>query len=566
MNSSEKAKRWLQTNIDQDSKNEIQLLLSNPKELDEAFYTDIEFGTGGLRGIMGIGTARMNKYTVGMATQGLANYIKKSFPNQKWKIAIAFDCRNNSKEFSLICADILSANGIEVYIYNELRTTPQLSYTIRHFNCHSGIMITASHNPKEYNGYKVYWNDGGQLVAPHDENVMAEVRQIASIDAVNFNANAALIHFVDNSVDKAYIHEVKKQLHHTGDGSLKIVFTPIHGTAITAVPQILEAANYTSVHLVKEQAVADGNFPTVHSPNPEEAAALQMAIDQAKATNADIVLGTDPDCDRVGIAVKNSKGEFVLFNGNQTAAIIINHVLAERKNTFKGNEFIAKTIVTSALLNKIAAAYGVKCYETLTGFKYIAEVIRAHEEKEVFLCGGEESYGYLIGDYVRDKDAVVASAIICEAALLAKREGKNLVDKLIDIYLANGFYKEKLVSLTFKGLEGLATIQAMMDNWRNNPPKTLAGLQSLEIRDYKTGFSKKLETNTNIKMDFPPSNVIQLILNDGSIVTARPSGTEPKIKFYFSVKGTLLARENFEEAEKQLDAKIEHMITDLQLK
>ncbi|MCS6833588.1 MAG: phospho-sugar mutase, partial [Flammeovirgaceae bacterium] len=537
----------------------------------EAFYKDLEFGTGGLRGIMGVGSNRMNKYTVGSATQGLANYLKQEVKGEI-KVAIAHDSRNNSAFFAEVTANVFAANGFTVYLFDSLRPTPELSFAIRHLKCHSGVVITASHNPKEYNGYKAYWSDGGQLVPPHDKAVMAEVAKISSIDQVKWTGGTGKIIKINKEVDEPYLEMIKSlsispdviQKYH----DLKIVYTPIHGTGIVLVPEILKRMGFTNVHVVKEQADPNGDFPTVIYPNPEEAEALSIGLKKCRELNADILLGTDPDADRVGIAVKNHHGEFVLLNGNQTAALLFNYVVEARKA--KGlstpNDFICKTIVTTDLIDAFANYHGIQCFNVLTGFKYIAELIREYEGKRNFICGGEESYGYLIGDKVRDKDAVASVAIICEMAAYAKSKGMTLFDMLIDIYMKYGYYKEDLISLTKKGKSGLEEIKQMMKDLRANPPKTIAGSQVVEIRDYLSSTALDLRTGKTTSISLPKSDVLQFFTADGSKISARPSGTEPKIKFYFGVKATLSSKADFDKTTELLNQKIKAIVEDMKLK
>lgn len=564
---------WLSGSYDEDTKKSIQEMVDSNQEeaLTDAFYKDLEFGTGGLRGVMGIGSNRMNKYTVGTATQGLANYIKSNFPGEELSIAIAHDSRNNSPEFAQIVADVFSANGIKVYFFEALRPTPELSFAIRHFGCKSGIVLTASHNPKEYNGYKAYWDDGAQVIAPHDKNIIDEVKKITNIEDVNFNGNPALIEKIGAEVDEIYMNEIaslsvspeaiKRQ------SDLKIVFSPIHGTGVTLVKPILEKFGFTNVHVVEEQSTPDGNFPTVVYPNPEEEEAMSIALKKAKELDADLVMATDPDADRVGIAVKNLEGEWQLLNGNQTGSLLIHYMLDawKKEDKFKGNEFIVKTIVTSNLMDTIAAAYNVKCYNTLTGFKFIAGLIRDLEGKEKFIVGGEESYGYLVGDAVRDKDAIASCAFIAEMVAYAKDQGKSVFETLISLYVEYGFFKERLISITKKGKSGAEEIQQMMADFRGNPPATLAGSKVIEVLDYEASTSKDLVAGTETAIDFPKSNVLQFITEDGSKISARPSGTEPKIKFYFSVKGELANAAEFKTTEATLNEKIDTIIADLKL-
>jgi phosphoglucomutase len=565
-----KVEQWLAGNFDSETKAIIQKLLddNNTTELIDSFYQDLEFGTGGLRGIMGVGSNRMNKYTIGMATQGLANYLKISFPDQKIKVAIAHDSRNNSPYFAQITADVFSANDIQVYLFSELRPTPELSFAIRQLGCQSGVVVTASHNPKEYNGYKAYWNDGSQLVAPHDKNVITEVQKIKAED-VKFARNEANIQFIGEEIDNLYLAKIEEQSINPqlirAQKDLKIVYTSIHGTGIRLVPKILAKLGFENVNVVEEQAEPNGNFPTVIYPNPEEAEALHIGLEKAKSLDADLLLGTDPDADRVGIAVKNHHNEWQLLNGNQTGALLVYYLINAWKKAGKlsGKEFIAKTIVTSTLLDEIARKNGVKCYNTLTGFKYIAEIIRNLEGKEQFIGGGEESYGYMIGDFVRDKDAIASCAMIAEMVAVAKAEGKSLFDKLIDMYLEYGFYLEKLVSITKKGKSGQDDIKQMMENFRQTPPKTLAGSRVVKMMDYHKQLETNLLSGETQAIQMEKSNVLQFFTEAGDKISARPSGTEPKIKFYFSVRTDLPARAEFDATEQILEAKIKTIIGDL---
>jgi phosphoglucomutase len=569
-----KINTWLTGNYDSDTKSNIQQLLDSGDEetLNDAFYRDLEFGTGGLRGIMGNGSNRMNRYTLGMATQGLCNYLLKSFPNQEIKVALAHDSRNNSREFARIAAGIFSANGIHAYLFSDLRPTPELSFAIRHLGCQSGCVITASHNPKEYNGYKVYWQDGSQVVAPHDKNIIAEVNAIQDVNQVKFQADESRIHLIGEEIDAAYLAQVKAlsinpaaiQRQH----DLKIVYTPLHGTGITLVPQALAQLGFTNVSIVQAQATPDGNFPTVQSPNPEEKVAMQMALDQARQLDADLVIATDPDADRVGIAVKDNRGEWVLVNGNQTAALLTHYLLSARKQAGKmmPNDFIVYTIVTSDVLGDVARAHNVKAYQTLTGFKYIAGIIRDLEGKENYIGGGEESYGYMIGSFVRDKDAVSACTLIAEMAAVAKDKGQTLYQAMVEMYATYGLYKEDLISLTKKGQRGAEEIQEMMAGLRANPPQTIAGSPVVELRDYKTGVIRNLQTGEETATGLESSNVLQFILADGSKISARPSGTEPKIKFYFSVKHPLQSAVDFDQVNQKLTDYINLIIEDMQLR
>jgi phosphoglucomutase len=561
-----KAKQWLNPVYDEETRNRVQYLIDNdPKELDESFYRDLEFGTGGLRGIMGVGTNRMNIYTVAMATQGLCNYLKKTYPGELLKAAIAYDSRNNSALFASKTAEIFSANGFMVYLFKELRPTPQLSFAIRHYGCHTGVVVTASHNPKEYNGYKVYWNDGGQLVAPHDKNIIVEVQAIKGIEDVNFDGIEKLILTIKDDIDAAYIEKMKL-LSLSSDAikrqsDLKIVYTSLHGTGITLAPRLLKEYGFTNVLTVAEQDKPDGNFPTVHSPNPEEPAALALALKKAEAENADLVMGTDPDSDRVGIAVRDNDGKFILLNGNQTGSLLVYYLLRRWHELGKldGKQFVAKTIVTTSLIEKIADTYNVECYDVLTGFKFIAELIKSLEGKKQFIGGGEESYGYLAGDFVRDKDAILSCALIAEMTAWAKDNGKTVYNLLIDVYLEFGFYKEGLLSLTKKGKDGSEEISRMMEQFRTTPPTELDGSKVLQVKDYKNNSIKDTATGNITETGLPKSDVMQFVCANGTIVTVRPSGTEPKIKFYFSICGNLQSREYFEKENAALDARIENL-------
>ncbi len=558
----ERAQAWLTEQYDEETRKKVQELIDNdPNELTESFYRNLEFGTGGLRGIMGVGTNRMNIYTVAMATQGFANYIKKMNPNEKeLRVAIAYDCRNNSPAFANITADVMSANGIKVFIFDCLRPTPELSFAVRELHCHAGVMVTASHNPKEYNGYKAYWNDGGQLVSPHDKNVIAEVEKIADPSMVNFKRNPELITVLGEEFDDIYLNKVfglslsldliKKHK------DLKIVYTPIHGTGRRLVPEILKRKGFENVYCVEEQMVVDGDFPTVKSPNPEEPAAMALAVKKAQEINADLVLATDPDADRVGVAVKNEKGEFILLNGNQAASVFLYYLLTRWHELGKltGKEFVVKTIVTTELLFEIAKKYDVDRYDVLTGFKFIADKILELEGKKQFIGGGEESYGYLAGDFVRDKDAVIATSLLAEAMAWAAEQGKTFYELLCDIYREFGLYKEKLVSLTKKGISGTEEIKAMMARFRETPPTEIAGEKIVEIRDYKILETKDLRTGNTHPINLPKSDVLQFFTETGSKISIRPSGTEPKIKFYFSMKGKIEG--TIEESMSRLDEKL----------
>jgi len=566
-----KINEWLNGNYDEETKSQIQELQKDDgTQLEDAFYKDLEFGTGGLRGIMGVGTNRMNKYTIGMATQGYANYLKKSFPDVK--VAIAHDVRNNSRRFAEIAAEIFAANDIKVYLFDDIRPTPELSFTIRTLQCQGGVVITASHNPKEYNGYKAYWKDGGQLVPPHDKNVIDEVEKIKSLDDVKWNGKPENITLIGRDLDEKYI-EMVKGLSINPDAcikehDLKIVYTPIHGTGIMLVPKALAAYGFDNVHIVEEQATPNGNFPTVFYPNPEEKETMSIGLKKAKEQDADILLGTDPDADRVGVGVKDNHGEWVLLNGNQTAMMVFNYIIEARKK--KGiaqpNDMVIKTIVTTDIIDKIAAKNDIACYNTLTGFKWIAELIREKEGKENYVVGGEESFGLMIGDKVRDKDAVSAVAMICEMSAVEKEKGKTLFQKLLELYVEYGFYYEKLISLTKKGMNGSKEIADMMQGYRDNPPKEIAGSKVVEFLDYQLQTNKNLATGETKKIDLPKSNVLQFITEDGSKISARPSGTEPKIKFYFSVNMPLKSVDDFDKTKNLLDEKIEKIISSMNLK
>ncbi|MEK6548208.1 MAG: phospho-sugar mutase [Bacteroidota bacterium] len=565
--------QWLNGPYDAETKTQIQAMIAAGEQtaLTDSFYKSLEFGTGGMRGEMGVGCNRMNQYTVGAATQGFANYLNKCLPGQKIKVAIAHDSRNNSPEFTRIAANIFTANGIEVYLFPALRPTPQLSFTVRELGCQAGLVITASHNPKEYNGYKAYWADGSQVVAPHDKNIVSEVNAISTVADIKFEGNEALLHILDESIDAAYLKTIlancRKPEVIQRQKDLKIVFSPIHGTGITLVPKALESLGFESVSVVEEQAIPDGNFPTVVYPNPEEKEAMTLALNKAKAIDADLVIATDPDADRVGAAVKNQHGEWVLLNGNQMASLILYYLL--KVSDLKGNEFVAKTIVTTDLIDKMCASKGVNCYNTLTGFKYIAQVIRELEGKEKFIGGGEESYGYLIGDAVRDKDAVASCAMIAELTAYAKDQGKSLFDFLAEMYIENNFYYEGLISLTKKGKVGAEEIKQMMINLRSNVPASVAGSKPITVLDYEGLVSTDLltgkQTPIAVGRGIEASNVIQLILADGSKVSARPSGTEPKIKFYVSVNAPLASAADFDKTFTALQEKVGVIQKDLGL-
>lgn len=558
---------WLNGPYDEPTKSTIQSMAE--EELADSFYKDLDFGTGGLRGIMGVGSNRMNKYTVGMATQGLANYLKKNFSNQEISVAIAHDSRNNSRFFAETTAAVFSANDIKVYLFEELRPTPELSYAIRKLGCQSGVVLTASHNPKEYNGYKAYWDDGAQVIAPHDKNIISEVNAIESISEVQFEAKEDFIIPIGRDIDEAYIQEIlaltlaPEAIEKQKD--LKIVFSPIHGTSITLVPEVLKRKGFQNVTIVEEQAEPNGNFPTVVYPNPEEKEAMTMALNKASEIDADLIMATDPDADRVGIAAKNKHGEFELLNGNQAASLLIYFLLNKWKANGKlnGKQMIIKTIVTTDLLDKMAASFDVDCPNTLTGFKFIAALIKELEGQKEFIGGGEESYGYMISDFVRDKDAIASCAMLAEMTAWAKDQGMSVFDLLAEIYSKHGFYLEKLVSLTKKGMTGAEEIQKMMANFRSNPPQTINDKALVELIDYQTSESKNLQNGTVTKIDLPKSNVLQFITEDGSKVSARPSGTEPKIKFYISVNTELKSKEAYDETKNELEATVDQIVKEL---
>ena len=560
-----KAQSWLNSNIDQKSKQEIQALIDAPDktELIDSFYRDLEFGTGGLRGIMGVGSNRMNVYTVAMATQGLANYLLESFPNEEIKVAITHDCRINNTLFADTTANVFTANGIKVKYFRELRPTPMLSFAIRYFGCKSGVMVTASHNPKEYNGYKAYWNDGGQVVAPHDKNIITEVQKITSLDDVKWNKNDDLIEYIESNFDNIYLNEVKKlslsPLEIGLQKDMPIVFSPIHGASGKMVPAALNSFGFDNIHIVKEQAEPNGNFPTVIYPNPEEAEALTMALDLGKKVNAELVLACDPDGDRYAACVPDGKGGFDLLNGNQTGALLTYYLLNKwrEQGRLTGNEFMVNTIVTTELIDEICRGFGVTCYSVLTGFKNIAEVIRNFEGQKQFIGGGEESYGYLVGDFVRDKDGVSACAMVAEIVAYYRTKGMSVQDVLAEIYMQFGFYKESLISVTKKGKDGAEQIQKLMADFRTKRPEEMNGLKVVKIVDVKESKVYDLDKGTESELKMDKSNVIQFYLEDGSKISARPSGTEPKIKYYFSVNEKLPNRGAYEAVSASLDKKLE---------
>ncbi len=570
-NIQDKIDTWLQGNYDEATKKDVKALMENDEnELAEAFYKDLEFGTGGLRGLMGVGTNRMNKYTVGMATQGYANYLNKCFDN-KVSVAIAHDCRNNSRFFAEITAKVFASNGIKVYLFESLRPTPELSFAIRYLKCQGGVVCTASHNPKEYNGYKAYWDDGAQMVSPHDTNVITEVQKIASVDDVKWEGNPENITLIGAEIDEAYLKMVKGLSIYPEvcekQSDLKIVYTPIHGTGITLVPKALALYGFKNVHVVEEQATPDGNFPTVQYPNPEEEETMSIGLKKAEEMDADILLGTDPDADRVGVGVKNNEGKWVLLNGNQTAMLVFNYMIEARKE--KGiaavNDMVIKTIVTTDMIDVIAEKNNIACYNVLTGFKWISSLIKEKEGKENYVVGGEESFGLMIGNEIRDKDAVSAVAIICEMAAYEKNKGRSLYDKMIALFMEYGFYKESLISITKKGMNGAAEIKKMMEDNRAHPPKMMDGLKVEKLYDYEAQKITHIATGETEVIAIPKSNVLQFLLEDGTKISARPSGTEPKIKYYLSVNTKLDKIEDFKKVEATLDAKVARLSKELGL-
>jgi phosphomannomutase len=561
---------WLTPTFDNETQEEVkELMTTSPLELEESFYKNLEFGTGGMRGVMGVGNNRINKYTLGKSTQGLSNYMHKVFPNKNLKVAIAYDCRHNSKSLAKVVADVFTANGISVYLFSDLRPTPELSFAVKYLDCQAGIVLTASHNPPEYNGYKVYWEDGGQIVPPKDEAIITTIENL-NYNEIKFDANENLIHYIDVEVDKAFIKSsIENASFNTSAAAkenLNIVFTSLHGTSITLVPDTLSQAGYTNVNIVPEQAVPNGDFPTVKSPNPEEPEALSMATALADKLQADIVIGTDPDCDRLGVAVRNNEGQMTLLNGNQTMILMTAFLLEQWKKADKitGKQFVGSTIVSTPMMMELATNYGVECKVGLTGFKWIAKMIKDFPELE-FIGGGEESFGFMVGDAVRDKDAVAATLLICEMAAQAKAKESSIYKELLKLYVDNGFYKEHLVSLTKKGMDGLLEINQMMIDMRKNPLKEINGQRVIMLEDYQSSTAKNLLTDEVTTMDIPKSNVLIYYTEDGSKICARPSGTEPKIKFYISVNTELEDVQDFKEVENILDNKIKNIITAMQL-
>ena len=561
---------WLTPIFDKETHDEIkEMMTSSPKNLEESFYKNLEFGTGGMRGIMGVGTNRINKYTLGKNTQGLSNYMRKVFPNKDLKVAIAFDCRHNSKSLAKVVADVFSANGIKVYLFSDLRPTPELSFALKYLNCQAGIVLTASHNPPEYNGYKVYWEDGGQLVPPQDAEIINVIEEL-KYDEIKFAPNEDLIEYIDSEIDAAFIkssiENASFNTSATAKSDLKIVFTSLHGTSIMSVPETLAQAGYTNVNLVAEQSEPNGDFPTVKSPNPEEPEALKMALELADKIQADIVIGTDPDCDRLGVAVRNNEGEMMLLNGNQTMVLMTGFLLEKWQKAGKiiGNQFVGTTIVSTPMMMELATAYNVECKVGLTGFKWIAKMINDFPELE-FIGGGEESFGFMVGDAVRDKDAVASTLLICEIAAIAKANGSSVYQELLNLYVDFGFYKEFLVSITKKGIEGLEEIKQMMVDMRTNPLKEINGERIIMMEDYQTSIATNLLTGEKETMSIPKSDVLIYYTDEGSKIAARPSGTEPKIKFYVSVNTTLDSVDDFKEVNAQLDTKIKRILEDLKI-
>jgi len=561
------AQSWLTDFFDEDTRKEIKHLIDNdPEELKERFYKDLEFGTGGMRGVMGVGTNRINKYTLGKNTQGLSNYLKKSYTDDDIRVVIAYDCRHNSKTLAKTVADVFSANGIRVHLFSDLRTTPELSFAVKHIGCHAGIVLTASHNPPEYNGYKVYWADGGQIVPPQDGEIIAEINSL-SFEDIKFDKNESLIHFIDSEVDEAFFEASVKNgsFNAKGKDDFKIVFTSLHGTSITAIPEVLKRAGYKNVTIIEEQAEPNGDFPTVESPNPEEPEALSIAIAKAEEIGADMVVGTDPDSDRLGIAVRNLDGKIELLNGNQTMVLMTKFLLDQYKEKgFKGNEFIATTIVSTPMMQQMAKSYGVEFKTALTGFKWIGKMIKDFPSS-TFIGGGEESFGYMVGDFVRDKDAVTSTLLACEIAANAKANGSSFYKDLIDAYVEFGFYKEKLISLTKKGMSGAEEIKQMLKDFKENPVDTVQGSKLLYIEDYNTSTVKNVQTGEEFTLHLPKSNVLIYETEDGTRIAARPSGTEPKVKFYISTNARLDKAADYKSVNSQLETKIEGILSELNL-
>ncbi|MEZ4969826.1 MAG: phospho-sugar mutase [Flavobacteriaceae bacterium] len=561
------AKNWLTDFFDDKTKSEIQELIdNNTEELKDRFYKDLEFGTGGMRGIMGAGTNRINKYTLGKSTQGLSNYLNQVYTKEQVKVVIAYDCRHNSDTLARTVAQVFAANGIKVYLFSELRTTPELSFAVKYLNCHAGIVLTASHNPPEYNGYKVYWTDGGQIVPPQDGAIVDEINSLA-FEEIKFNADESLIELIDKKVDEAFVEASVKNgnFNAKGKDNFKIVFTSLHGTSITVIPEVLQRAGYKNVTIIEEQAKPDGNFPTVVSPNPEEPEALSLAIKKAEEIGADMVIGTDPDSDRLGVAVRNLEGEMEILNGNQTMIMMTKFLLDQRKKKgITGKEFIASTIVSTPMMDALAKGYGVECKTALTGFKWIAKMIKDFPEQP-FIGGGEESFGFMVGDFVRDKDAVTSTLLACEIGANAKANGSSFYKDLIDCYVDYGFFKERLISLTKKGMSGAEEIKQMMIDFKDNPVETIDGSKVITVEDYNTATSTNVLTGKVSPIDIPKSNVLIYITEDGTKMAARPSGTEPKIKFYFSINAKLSKATDFKKVDAELDAKIERILKELNI-
>lgn len=561
---------WSSDLFDENTRSEIENLKNNPEELEDRFYKNLDFGTGGMRGMMGVGTNRINKYTLGRNTQGLSNYLKQIYPNKNLKVVIAYDCRHNSKTFAKIVADVFSANGIEVFLFEDLRATPELSFALKYLNCQCGIVLTASHNPPEYNGYKVYWEDGGQLVPPHDKAIISIINNLDYKD-INFSVQNELIHSIGKEIDDVFINAAVsngtlKKNNNKNRENLTVVFTSLHGTSITAVPETLKRAGYTNVHIVEEQAIPNGDFPTVKSPNPEEPEALDMALKLAEKVKADIVIGTDPDCDRLGIAVRNTAGKLTLLNGNQTMVIMTKFLLEQWKNQGKinGNQFVGSTIVSTPMMPKLTEHFGVACKIGLTGFKWIAKMIEEYPTLD-FVGGGEESFGFMVGDFVRDKDAVTSTLLACEIAALSKANGGSFFEELIGLYSTHGFYKERLISVTKKGRKGAEEIQNIMDQARRHPQQTIHNSKVVRIDDYQSSISKNTAENTSSEIKIPKANVLIFTTEDGSKIALRPSGTEPKIKFYISVNTPLHSKENYDKVNDALEQKIDDIIASMQL-
>ena len=561
---------WSSDLFDENTRSEIENLKNNPEELEDRFYKNLDFGTGGMRGMMGVGTNRINKYTLGRNTQGLSNYLKQIYPNKNLKVVIAYDCRHNSKTFAKIVADVFSANGIEVFLFEDLRATPELSFALKHLNCQCGIVLTASHNPPEYNGYKVYWEDGGQLVPPHDKAIISIINNLDYKD-INFSVQNELIYSIGKEIDDVFINAAVsngtlEKNNNKNRENLTVVFTSLHGTSITAVPETLKRAGYTNVYIVEEQAIPNGDFPTVKSPNPEEPEALDMALKLAEKVKADIVIGTDPDCDRLGIAVRNTAGKLTLLNGNQTMVIMTKFLLEQWKNQGKinGNQFVGSTIVSTPMLPKLTEHFGVACKIGLTGFKWIAKMIEEYPTLD-FVGGGEESFGFMVGDFVRDKDAVTSTLLACEIAALSKANGGSFFEELIGLYSTHGFYKERLISVTKKGRKGAEEIQNIMDQARRHPQQTIHNSKVVRIDDYQSSISKNTAENTSSEIKIPKANVLIFTTEDGSKIALRPSGTEPKIKFYISVNTPLHSKENYDKINDALEQKIDDIIASMQL-